>query len=182
MEPMIEKLFIETTLKDNKIRFNALNELLNITEQKVEWFDEVFEDLNSRLKSANSYQRSIGMMLLCNLAKSDNGNDLEIALPDILQLLDDEKFITRRQSIQNIWKIALEKDNLKKKIIESLLKKFDKCLFEEHYNLIRQDIISALYSIHRNNSELIPISLIEDLIEVEDDVKLRKKYKKILET
>ncbi|MDC7126509.1 MAG: hypothetical protein PQJ46_13140 [Spirochaetales bacterium] len=182
MEAMIEKLFNETKRKDNKIRLNALNGLLDITEKKVDWFDEVFDDLKNRLKSDNSYQRSIGMMLLCNLSKSDNENHLKIVLPDLLQLLKDEKFITRRQTIQNIWKIAIEKDNLQKKIIEVLLEKFYECLFEEHYNLIRQDIISSLFSIHQKDTDSCPISIINDLIEDEKDVKLQKKYQKILNT
>jgi len=182
MDAMIEKLLNETKLKDNKIRLKALNGLLDITEKKVDWLDEVFEDLTSRLKSDNSYQRSIGMMLLSNLSKSDNENHLKIVLPDLLKLLQDEKFITCRQTIQNIWKIAIEKENLQKKIIESLIGKFNKCLFEKHYNLIRQDIISSLFLIHQKNSNSCPMSLIDDLIEAEEDVKFRKKYKSLIET
>lgn len=181
MEAMIKKLLNETKLKDNKIRLNALNVLLEKTEKKIDWFDEVFDDLKSRLKSDNSYQRSIGMMLLCNLSKSDNKQYIDIVLSDLLKLLKDEKFITRRQTIQNIWKIAIEKEKLQKKIIESLLEKFNECLFEEHYNLVRQDIISSLYAIYQNNSVSCPISLIEDLIEAEEDMKLRKKYKSLLQ-
>ena len=182
MEASIEKLLNETKLKENKTRLNALNRLQEITDKKVEWLNEAFDDLRNRLKSENSYQRSIGMILLCNLSKSDYENCLEAALPDILELLDDEKFITRRQTIQNVWKIAIEKNNLRKSIIEALSRKFNECISEEHYNLIRQDIISALSSIRRENPDFCPMPLINDLIETEDDIKLREKYKKLLET
>lgn len=180
MNPMIEQLVYETTLKDNKIRLNALKKLLEITEEKIEWFEEVFDDLMSRLESDNSYQRSIGMMLLCNLAKSDKDKKINKVLSDILQLFNDEKFITRRQTIQNIWKIAVTKNELSKKIVESLLKKYHDCVAEEHYNLIRLDIISTLHSIYLNDADSCPLSLIKDLIEIEDDIKLRKKYKACL--
>ena len=71
MDSELGKLLNNTESKDNKIRFAAFTKLLEITDTRVDWFSDVFDDLSNRLESDNSYQRSIGMMLLCNLAKSD---------------------------------------------------------------------------------------------------------------
>jgi len=180
MDFKIEKLLNDTKSKDNKIRFDAFTKLLEITGGRVNWFSDVFDDLTNRLESDNSYQRSIGVMLLCNLAKSDKDNSLRKVLPNILNLLEDEKFITRRQCIQNIWKIAVAENELSSTIVEALEIKFVKCSFENHYNLIRQDIVSALYSIHKNKPDSGILSHIEKLIEIEDDVALKKKYIKII--
>lgn len=181
MDSELGKLLNNTESKDNKIRFAAFTKLLEITDTRVDWFIDVFDDLTNRLESDNSYQRSIGMMLLCNLAKSDKDNLLRRALPDILNLLEDEKFITRRQCIQNIWKIAVAENELFSTIVEALETKFVKCSSENHYNLIRQDIVSALYSIHKNRPDSYTLSRIEKLIDLEDDVALKKKYIKITE-
>ncbi|MBN2737040.1 MAG: hypothetical protein JXR70_08680 [Spirochaetales bacterium] len=101
MNSNIAELLIQTQSIDNKIRINALNSLLRITEEPVDWFRDVRNDLSQRLKSENSFQRSIGMMLLCNLAKSDI-KSFDNFIPNLLELINDEKFITRRQTIQNI--------------------------------------------------------------------------------
>jgi len=179
MDSEIEKFLNDTESKDNKIRFDAFTKLLEITDTRVDWFSDVFDDLSNRLESDNSYQRSIGMMLLCNLAKSDKDKLLQKALPDILNLLEDEKFITRRQCIQNIWKIAVAENELFSTIVEALEIKFVKCSSENHYNLIRQDIVSALYSIHKNKPDSDILSRIEKLIDHEDDSAFKKKYIKI---
>jgi hypothetical protein len=180
MDSAIEKLIQQTESKNDAIRFNAFKGLLEITDDKVNWLNDVFDNLNNRLKSDNSYQRSIGMMLLCNLAKSDDDNRLRTALPDILSLLNDEKFITRRQCIQNIWKVAVSKNDLLPSIIKALTNKFKECVSEDHYNLLRQDIITTLSSINQNKPQAGILSQIKALIDIENNAALKKKYEKIL--
>lgn len=87
---------------DDKIRLNALQNLLKVTESKVDWVYDVWDHLLEKLDNENSYQRSIGIMLLCNLAKSDVENHLADSLDRLFVHTKDEKFITSRQCIQNI--------------------------------------------------------------------------------
>jgi hypothetical protein len=56
---------------DDKVRLNALQTVLVLTEQKVDCVYDVWDDLVLKLDDNNSYQRSIAIMVLCNLLKSD---------------------------------------------------------------------------------------------------------------
>src|SRR5512133_1945484 len=103
MNNTIKKHIENLASKDDKIRLEALQSLLKVTESKVDWGYEVWDLLFEKLGHENSYQRSIGILLLCNLAKSDGENRLGVCLDRLLAHTRDEKFITSRQCIQNIW-------------------------------------------------------------------------------
>jgi hypothetical protein len=75
----------------------------------------------SKLKSDNSYQRSIGLMLLAENARWDSENRMDETLDDYLALLLDEKPITVRQCIQSLGEIARVKPDLHGKIAARLI-------------------------------------------------------------
>ena len=52
-------------------------------------------------------------MLLCNLAKNDKKHEFKSILNVLMPLIDDEKFITQRQYLQNIWKVAIVEKEIK---------------------------------------------------------------------
>ena len=56
---------------DDNVRLNALQTVLKLTDQKVDWVYDVWDDLVIKLDDDNSYHRSIALMALCNLLKSD---------------------------------------------------------------------------------------------------------------
>lgn len=74
MDKKINALVEDLASTNDEIRMNALQSLLKVTESKVNWVYEVWDLLLGKLDHENSYQRSIGVMLLCNLAKSDSEN------------------------------------------------------------------------------------------------------------
>jgi len=180
MEDDINFLFQELSSKDDKVRLNALNSLLKITESKVAWFNTKYEILIEKLKSDNSYQRSIGIMLLSNLAKNDSKNILKKFLQDILKHTQDEKFITSRQCIQNIWKFGIYHKENKDKIIDHLKNLFSICEDCKHYNLIRLDIIQSLFRISNEFNDQNINKQIYELISKEKNEKYKKEYQKIL--
>src|SRR5271157_6051510 len=106
MNKDIKRLVNDLGSSDDKIRMGALGTLLKRTESKVDWIYEVWDHLLEKLDSENSYQRTIGVKLLCNLAKSDTEDRINLALDRLLVHTKDEKFITSRQCIQNIWTAA----------------------------------------------------------------------------
>ena len=165
---------------DNE-RYNALKEMLEITNEKVVWFEKYKSEFINKLKDDNSYQRSIGMMILCNLAKNDSEKREFLGiLPLLMELIDDEKFITQRQYLQNIWKVAVVNDEYKKRIAKQLEEEFLKCKHKKHYNLLRIDIISSLTEIMKaGNDDKIRLK-ISNLIEKEEDTKNRKKLLMIM--
>jgi hypothetical protein len=177
MNKGIDILFHDLESKEDDVRFTAFTTLIKITDEKVEWFDERYIDLVNKLDNENSYQRSIGIMLLCNLAKSDSTDTFENLLPKIKKHISDEKFITSRQCIQNIWKIAICKEREKTNIVTALTEYFVKCKTINHSNLLRQDIIGALINISNYYKDETLSKKVDKLIESEEDLKNKKKLK-----
>lgn len=175
MDKKTKSLVEDLASTNDEVRMNALQTLLKVTESKVGWVYEVWDLLLGKLDHENSYQRSIGVMLLCNLAKSDSENRLATSLDRLLACTKDEKFITSRQTIQNIWKAATTKPN-RDKVIKHLEKRFTECENEKHFNLLRQDVIRSLMSLHQEIKDTSLISKVQALIAKEKDPKYRKQY------
>ena len=165
---------------DDKIRFNAMQTILKLTEDEVDWVYDVWDDLLAKLNHENSYQRSIAIMLLCNLAKSDTENRLDASLELLLAHTRDEKFITSRQCIQNIWKVAANSQSRYEKVLSHLEVRFRECTGEKHYNLIRQDIIQTMRSLYDQDKDDNLLKRAQALIMTEQERKLRKKYEALL--
>ena len=152
------------------------------TETKVEWVYEVWDHLLEKLEDENSYQRSIDILMLCNLAKSDSEDRLKSVLDHLLVHTRDEKFITSRQCIQNIWKAGATNKANNEKVLEHLEKRFVECADEKHYNLLRRDIIQSMVSLHQHQGNNGLLTRAQALIAKEPDVKNRKKYEALLKT
>lgn len=172
----INEYFKNLESKDDKLRLNSLNIILKETEEKVEWIYSVWDELINKLDNENSYQRSIGIMILCNLAKSDNKNRFNDIIEKILYHTADDKFITSRQCIQHCWKIALINNKLKEKVVKHLQELYVNCIDKKHYNLLRQDIIKSLFDLYQHIKEENIYDKIIDLINTEKDEKNKKKY------
>jgi hypothetical protein len=107
-------------LKDDNVRYQAFLLLQN----RSLFCDDVYpywDTLRNKLQSDNSYQRSIGLMLLAENAKWDTENRMEDTIDEFLMLLNDEKPITIRQCIQSLRKIASAKPSLNDKIASRLI-------------------------------------------------------------
>lgn len=107
-------------LKDDNVRYQAFLLLQN----RSLFYDDVYpywDTLRSKLRSDNSYQRSIGLMLLAENVKWDAGNRMENTIDEFLMLLNDEKPITIRQCIQSLGEIASAKPGLNDKIASRLI-------------------------------------------------------------
>lgn len=107
-------------LKDDTVRYQAFLLLQN----RSLFCDDVYpywDILWDKLRSDNSYQRSIGLMLLAENARWDVENRMEDTMDVFLTLLHDEKPITIRQCIQSLGKIASSKPGLNDKIASRLI-------------------------------------------------------------
>lgn len=107
-------------LKDDKIRYQAFLLLQN----RALFFDDVYPYWNifqTKLHSDNSYQRSIGLMLIAENAKWDTEKRMEAAIDEYLECLNDEKPITIRQGIQSLGKIVTCQPGLHNKIAARLV-------------------------------------------------------------
>lgn len=178
---LIDSLFVDIESQDDKVRYSAFQTLLTLTEEKVDWVYDKWYDLLEKLDSDNSYQRSIGFMLLANLSKSDIDNRMGQVVTRLIQLFDDEKFITSRQCIQNVWKIAVCNFGHKSLIMDELLKTYyENIHINKHGNLIKQDVIFSMNKIYQSDNDNKVLVKINELIDAETDAKFVKVLKKII--
>jgi hypothetical protein len=146
----IPQLIEWLTLKDDNIRYQVFLLLQN----RSLFCDDVYphwDTLRNKLKSDNSYQRSIGLMLIAENVKWDAENRMEDTMDECLMLLSDEKPITIRQCIQALGKIASAKPGLSDKIASRLLS-FDLMTVKETMRKsILLDILNVLLIIRKRH-------------------------------
>jgi len=147
----IPQLVTWLSSKDDDIRYQALLLLQN----RSAYFDDVYPYWNTfrnKLTSDNSYQRSIGLMLIAENAKWDSENRMERTIDQYLLSLHDPKPITVRQCIQSLGKIASAKPELGEKIASSLMSLDLAEVKETMRNSILVDILKVLLAIRRQDS------------------------------
>lgn len=134
--------------KNNEIRYTAF---LTLKERSIASADVYphFDTFIDKLKNNNSYQRSIGSMLIAENVKWDTQNKLESALPDYLANCDDEKFITARQTIQSISVWLPLKEDLFKMITDKLISIDISSRKDSQQKLLLMDILKVLSEIHK---------------------------------
>jgi hypothetical protein len=180
MDKLIKETIDDLGSSNDEIRMAALQRILKITDQKVAWVYDVWDSLLDKFSDSNSFQRSIGIMVICNLAKSDSENRLADSLDALLVHTRDEKFITSRQCIQNIWKVAIVNDEFQRKVLDHLEKRFMQCFDEKHYNLFRVDIVQSFKQIAEVSQDSSLLTRARRLIMEETEAKYRKQYEMIL--
>jgi len=141
--------------KDDTIRYQAFLLLQN----RSMYFDDVYpfwDTFYEKLKSDNSYQRSIGLMLIAENAKWDKDNRIDATIEEYLLLLNDEKPITVRQCIQSLRKIVPFKESLHLKIANEIMNINIASLRETMRKVILMDILSVLAMIqkYKTNDEI----------------------------
>ncbi len=100
-------VFLVETLseKDDKLRYNAFL-LLQAYSPLAPTVYAHWDVLAQKLDSENSYQRSLGVMLLAENIRWDSEGKFGASLSKYLACCSDEKFITARQTLQALIKIA----------------------------------------------------------------------------
>ena len=136
-------------LKDDDIRYQALQ----LLQHRSALCDDVYpywSTLRGKLKSENSYQRSIGIMLIAENARWDSKNRIEGVIDEYLALLSDEKPITIRQCIQSLGRIASTKPALNGKIAKKLVSFDVMAVKETMRKSILLDILNVLTLIRKS--------------------------------
>lgn len=135
--------------KDDEIRYRAFLLLQGraAATSDVYPYWQIFQD---KLKSENSYQRSLGLMLMAENAKWDAANKLDAALDDYLALMQDEKPITVRQCIQSLGKIVPHKPQLSETIATALMALDLMAIKETMRKSVLLDILHALLVIRQS--------------------------------
>ena len=87
---------------DGDVRFEAMNTILKLTDEPVDWAYDVWGEMVDMLRHEHNHVRAIAAQVLCNLAKSDPENRMQKDFDALMAVTKDEKFVTARHSLQSI--------------------------------------------------------------------------------
>lgn len=105
--------------KDDKLRYNAFL-LLQVISQNTAFLYKYWNELEKKLESSNSYQRSLGIMLIAENVQWDKNEYFKKTIDKYMRCCNDEKFITARQTIQALEAIIKATDKYNDKIKQTL--------------------------------------------------------------
>ncbi len=134
--------------KNDEIRYTAfltLQERSSTTPDVYPYWDQ----LASKLQDENSYQRSIGIMLLAENARWDEGDKFASIADAFLKACDDEKFITARQTLQSLKKVVPFKPALAVMISERLMNLDIMKRKDTQQKLLLIDILNTLAEVQK---------------------------------
>lgn len=164
--------------KDDNIRYAAfllLQTLSNNNNQVYKYWD-IFEKM---IDEDNSYQRSLGLMLISENIKWDKEDKFRIVCNKYLQHCDDEKFITARQCIQGLNKIIEFTSKYNGIIQDSLLQIDLNKRKDSQKGLLLMDIIGVLGNMSREKMDERVEAFFKKEYELGNS-KLKKELKKYL--
>ena len=147
----LDKLMEGLDSKDDKLRY----QMFLLLKQRSQMDDQVYlywDLFKSKLQSNNSYQRSLGVMLLAENVQWDTAGRMQDTIADYLKVLQDEKPITVRQCIQSLKIIVQKQPQYASAIAEALLQYDIMSVRETMRKLILTDILTTLIEIQRYDS------------------------------
>lgn len=161
---------------DAELQNKAYMALMQETEKPVDWAYEVWDELIEGLTDKDNHVRAICGQLLGNLGKSDPKGRMHKDFDKLLAVTKDERFVTARHTMQNIWKVGLGGKNAQILVVKGLEKRYKECVTEKNGKLIRYDILVGMRNLYNatTSSEIMEKAL--ELIELEKDLKDKKKY------
>ena len=161
---------------DAQLQNKAYMSLMQETEKPVDWAYEAWEELIEGLTDKDNHIRAICGQLLGNLGKSDPKGRMQKDFDKLLAVTKDERFVTARHTMQNIWKVGLGGKNAQILVVKGLEKRYRECVTEKNGKLIRYDILVSMRNLYNatTSSEIKDKAL--ELIELETDMKNKKKY------
>jgi hypothetical protein len=134
--------------KDDNLRYKCFL-LLQGRSQAYPDVYPYWEQFVAKLADANSYQRSLGLMMIAENARWDTDGKFEKCLPAYLAGCTDEKFITARQCIQGLCKIVPYHPTCYQAVIQCLTAIDLMQRKDTQRKLLLLDILSVLRLIHK---------------------------------
>lgn len=161
---------------DRPVQTEAFFALIELTNTPVDWAYEVWDDLVKFLDHKDNHERAIAAQLLCNLAKSDPENRILRDFDALLATTRDKRTVTGRHCLQALWKVGVVGKPQQQILVDGLERRFNECLPEKNWSLIRYDVIQGLRNLYDAIGDEAVKAKALALIETEQDVKYRKKY------
>jgi hypothetical protein len=174
MNPTTRTNLANLRSQDGDVRYEALLDIIKATDKRVDWANDVWDELLENLRDKDAHQRAIAAQLLCNLAKSDTRKRMLKDFDAVLAVTRDEKFVTARHTLQSLWKVGGPERN--NKSWSSIVWPVQRLRGGKELYVIRCDIIQDLRKLYDEvKDEKIRDKALE-LIATEDGSKYRKKY------
>ncbi len=161
---------------DRELQNEAYTAIMAATEQPVEWAYAVWDQAVANLTHKDNHNRAIAAQLLCNLAKSDPEQRILRDFDKLLAVTKDERFVTARHCLQNLWKVGVAGAAQRARLLEGLEARYFECMAEKNWSLIRYDIIQGLRNLYDAIGDEVVKTKALALIDREADTKYRKKY------
>lgn len=162
--------------EDGQLQNKAYMSLMEKTEEPVDWAYEAWDELVDGLTDRDNHVRAIAAQLLANLAKSDPKGRIFKDFDKLLNVTKDERFVTARHCLQTIWKVGLAGEKQMQLVMSGLEKRFMECVKEKNCTLIRYDIIVDFRNLYNAVKDEALKGKALELIEIEKDLKYKKKY------
>ncbi len=134
--------------KEDNLRYNAFL-LLQSNSRLFPYVHRYWDELEGKLSSDNSYQRSIGLMLIAENVKWDKEGRFDKTLANYLGCCLDEKFITARQAIQGLARVLDATDSYDRRIGQNLSRMDFSQYKENQQKLLKKDAAAILRMIEK---------------------------------
>jgi hypothetical protein len=137
-------LLVETlNEKDDLLRYKAFL-LLQSNSRVFPFMYKYWNELEKKLESDNSYQRSLGIMLIAENVRWDKEGKFSSLISKYLERCNDEKFIPARQTIQGLGTISEATDRFDEDIKQGLNKlQFSKYKHNQQ-KILNKDVANVL--------------------------------------
>ena len=138
--------------KDDNFRYKCFLLLQSRSEQQPDVYP-FWDMFVEKLQCENSYQRSLGLMLIAENTRWDQAGKFETIIETYLSLCDDEKPVTVRQCIQGLGKVVPCKPACHGRITEKLTAIDLMQRKETQRKLLLLDILSVLILIQKHRPD-----------------------------
>lgn len=149
LTPDDTKLLVEKlSEKDDKVRYNAFL-LLQAHSKESSAVYGYWDVLENKLDSDNSYQRSLGVMLIAENVRWDKEGRFAKIIGKYVACCNDEKFITARQTIQGLGTIMQSTDKYNDSVEQALANLQFTQYKDNQQKLLKKDVAATLKAIKK---------------------------------
>jgi hypothetical protein len=142
----------------------------------VGWANKAWPPLADYLTHKDNRVRAIAGQALCNLSQSVLPDLIRRDLPALAKLTYDERFVTARHVLQNLWKVGVMDVQIRSDLLAILTKRFSSCAEENSVGIVRKDILKAMHTLFGITGDSRVQDAAEALILSEPDKMLSKAY------
>lgn len=175
MPDEIGALFAERDSPDRDRAYQALRTLFELAEEPVDWAYAVWDDLLDQLSDAEGSKRAFAAQMLARLAISDPEQRMLKDFPALAAVMNDEKPVTARHTLQTLWRVGLAGDEQKAMVLEALETRYRESPEGRKGRIVRRDAITALAGLAKATADPTVEARARALIATERDDKEAKK-------